>query len=676
MKFNTKLLATLLLFCGFSTLFAQKEISKDPRKLKAGAAYTDQLSKTDIHPFTLEANADQFVYGFVDQQTVDVVVEIFDPEGEKMRTFDGPARGAEHFQFQTETKGTYTLKVSAFKENEGGYSVKLKYVGPIAKEPEAKVDQLLMAFNNKETPGAVVGIYKNGSISFSKAYGMANLVHGLPFALDMPSNIGSVTKQFTAMGILLLEQQGKLSVEDDVRKHIPELPDFGETIRLKNLLNHTNGLREIYNTMPMRGWNGEDNLEKSEAIHMIQRQQELQASPGSEFNYNNTAFIFLAEIIERITEQSFPDYMKANVFEPLGMKSTMVRHNPSQIVPKGTQGYSSGEFGFQEAGDLGAAYGAGAIYTTVDDLGKWLHNFKEPKVGDAALIEKLVTPDVFTNGDTMNYAFGIGVMEYRGLKKYQHTGGDIAHRALLAYYPEIDAGVIVMSNNASFPLGIANAIGEAFLEQYMEPKEENKEEKEVKAGYVEVDEEILETYAGKYKFEGASFTIEYKLEDGQLVAYPMGQESRPIHASNDTTFDYDGIEASIIFHVSENGEVNSATHIQGGKNKLNKLEPYDPSLEDLQAFVGKYYSEELETFYNLEIEEDQLIARHVNMKAIKLEPVEADQFAGSVFFFGEVKFARDAQQQVTGFQVSNGRTSGMAFVRYSNENQPLAKGNE
>ena len=307
---------------------------------------------------------------------------------------------------------------------------------------------------------------------------MANLTHGIPYTTSTLSNIGSVSKQFTAFAILLLEQQGKLSLDDDVRKHIPELPDFGEVVTIRNMLNHTNGFREVYNLMPMTGWKGEDQLRREEIIEMLKRQEELQASPGEEFNYNNSAFIMLAEIVERITEQDYPEWMSENVFGPLGMQSTLVRTDPLTIVPGASQGYVVDPKGYKEGGDLAASYGAGGMYTTVEDFSKWFNNFHDPVVGGEEVVQRLITPDTLNKGDTMTYAHGIGVGEFRGLKNYSHGGADIAHRAMMVYFPEINAGVAAMSNHGGFPSSsIAFAVAEAFFGDDMESGRGNREER-------------------------------------------------------------------------------------------------------------------------------------------------------------------------------------------------------
>jgi CubicO group peptidase (beta-lactamase class C family) len=632
--------------------------------LAIGIEQAGNLLHKTAQSYEIQLDSNSFILGSVNQISVDVVVRLLDENNKEIANFDNPARGPEMFTFTIPKTGKYRLEVAPFEEETGDYTIRIDKVEPTATSPEKRVDQLLSFFSNNN-PGAVIGVLKQGEFIFSKAYGKANMTHDLDFKLNTPTNIGSVSKQFTAFAILLLEQQGLLSLEDDVRKHIPEFPDFGEVITIKNLMNHTNGLREVYNLLPIAGWDGEDKLLRSEILATLQRQKKLQDAPGEKFNYNNSAFIMLAEIVERKTASTFPDWMKKNVFEPLGMEDSYVRADPSQIIPGASQGYSQGDNGLVESGDLYAAYGAGGIYTTPLDLSKWLKNFKDPQVGGKELIEKLVTPDLLNNGDTMTYALGIGVGERKGLKRYAHSGADIAHRATLVYFPEINSGVIALSNNASFSTSVANEISDLFFAEHFEAEEEKEMAKEEKKEEdLAVDVEILKNYEGKFKASSIGLVIEYKVEDGQLVAYPTGQSSLTMNFLSEDSFEYEGIAATILFSGNEDGEITGATHNQGGKDfEMEKLPPFNPTIDDLRLYEGKFFCEELETFYTIVVKDSMMYATHKNLKDIALSPVEDDTFSGDVFFMSEAAFQRDAGGMINAFAVSNGRTKDIIFLK-------------
>ncbi|MCO4822407.1 MAG: beta-lactamase family protein, partial [Flavobacteriaceae bacterium] len=632
--------------------------------LEIGIEKESTLKQETAESYQIQVDSNAFITGYVNQKTVDVVVKLFNEDDEEIGNIDSPARGLEHFSFTIDKTGNYRIEVEPFKEESGDYSIKINAVEAIATEPSQRVDQLLSYYSGNE-PGAVVGVFKDGKLTFSKAYGKANLTHDLDFDLNMPTNIGSVSKQFTTFAILLLEKQDLLSTEDDIRKHIPEFPEFDEVIKVKNLMNHTNGLREVYNLMPITGWNGEDKLLRDEVLNMLNRQTKLQVGPGEEFNYNNSAFILLADLVERKTDMDFPTWMKENVFDPLGMSDTRVRRNPSEIIPRATQGYIQDEHGLVEAGDLHAAYGAGGIYTTPNDLAKWLNNFDTKTLGGEALLNKLVTPEILKNGDTLDYAFGIGIGEHNGLKRYAHTGADIAHRAAMYYYPEIKAGVIALSNNGSFGAGgIASDIAEIYFKDHFTEDETEAETPSEEAASFTVSEDLLKNYVGKYKAASIGLIIEYKLEEGQLIAYPVGQSSLKLIPTSEHVFKYETIDATVTFNLDSEDISNTAVHVQGGSDfELVRIPDFDPSLEELEMYTGKFYCDELETFYTLKIKDSSLIAEHRNLKSIKLEPTEDNTFSGDIFFMSEVAFKKDENGSISAFTVGNGRTKGILFTK-------------
>ena len=524
-----------------------------------------------------------------------------------------------------------------------------------------------MALYDGDKPGGVIGVIENGELIYSKAYGKANLTHDLDFTLNTPTNIGSVSKQFTAYAILLLESRGQLSIEDDIRMHFDDLPDFGDTITVANLMNHTNGLREVYNLMPIAGWYGEDRLLREEAIDLVRKQTGLQNPVNSEFNYNNTAFIMLAEIVTKTTDTVFPEWMHHNVFKPLGMNNTYVRKNPAQIIPGASQGYSLGEDGYVENGDLDAAYGAGAIYTTPEDFAKWMGNFNNPKVGTKEMIEKLVTPRILTTGDTLDYAFGIGVSEYRGLKRYSHTGADIAHRAAMQFYPEINSGVVAFSNNAGFSsFGMAVDIVDTFFAESLVEEEEEAEDEESSEENDDyaISEETLQKYVGKFKLIGTPLIVEFRVEDGFLIGQPSGQEPLKLTATSDTEFTNTDVGVTLTFEAATDDKAQTGTLVQGPNNlQMERLPPYEATFEELGEYTGLYYSNEIEVFYRIKMKDSSLVAKMRNFEDIELTTEEKDNFNASVFFIGEMSFKRDDTGAITGFTVSNGRTKGILFEK-------------
>lgn len=660
-------LALLLTILGSPDLHAQEAPAREPTRLSVGQVLADSLPPEGSHIYLAELGADWFVYGEAHQETLDVAVEITGPDGERVARVDGPSRGPELFQFDTEAAGDYRIEVEPVEEETGRYTLALIRAEPVATEADARVDQLMARYERQDAPGGVVGVVRNGELVFARAYGMANLTHDVPFTSGTLSNIGSTSKQFTAFAIALLAHRGALSLDDDIREHVPELPEFDHTVTLRNLLTHTSGYREFLNTLALAGRRIDqgDHIERDELIRIVQRQPELQNEPGTEWNYNNTGFGLLTLVVERITDQPFPEWMEENVFEPLEMEHTVVRAHPRQIIPNSAQGYVPADGGgWREAGDLGAAMGAGGIYTTVADLARWIDNLETARLGGEDVIETMTTRFVLTDGDTTDYGLGLMIDEHRGVRRIHHGGADIAHRSMLAYYPALDGAIFTLSNNATFSGNIPWKIAEAFFGEAMEPEGEGPVTgDEGDFDPESYDPEDFDDFTGRYELEGApGFVLTFSREDDELYTRATGQPQLEIVPTSDSTFALTGVEASVTFHRNEDGGVESLTLHQNGDHPARRLEEetWEPSQTELEGFAGRYFSEEILTFYALEVVEEALVLRHPRFDDMRLEPTEEDEFHGS-FPVAEIRFERDEAGEVVAFHASNGRTRGVRF---------------
>lgn len=662
MLFKRKFLAFISILCVAVPAQAQNDQTKEV-PVEAGAEIRDSLATGGSHIYTLDLEAGQFVFGSADQQTVDVTIEVKDPAGEVVGAFDGPGRGREVFQFDAEKSGEYRIKIAPFEDEEGAYVFKLLRVEPIAEDPPARVDQLMMAYAGNDMPGAAAMTMKDGEVLFAKGYGMASLTYDIPFNVDTPTNIGSTSKQFTAFGAALLAERGLISLDDDVRKYIPELPEFEETVTLRHLLTHTSGYREFLNTLAMRGRDLGSPLDREQIIQVVQRQPELQNEPGSEWNYNNTGFALIAEVISRVTDQPFPDWMKENVFEPLNMTQTLYREDSGQVVEGRSQGYTIGEQGtYQEATDLGGGMGPGGIYTTLGDLAKWIRNFEDPKVGNASIIEEMTTPFVLTSGDTTSYGLGLFVQEYKGLKYIHHGGADVAHRSMLMYFPEIDAAVVTQSNNSGFRGDIAQKIADVFFKEYLAEEDGGEEGEEQISESFEYDPENFEPLAGRYELKiQPGFILTFARDGDRLYTQATGQPEVDIRATSDSTFSLVGVNADVTFHMNEDGSADSLTLHQNGNHVATKIE-WNPTAEEMKEYTGRYFSQELQTVYTVSMEDSSLVLQHYNLDDMEMEAGDVDSFSAG-FPIGEMAFVRNEDGTITGFKASNGRTRGVLFEK-------------
>lgn len=322
--------------------------------------------------------------------------------------------------------------------------------GAQSSDLEAEVDSVLSAWSGADRPGIAVAYFERGETVFKKAYGLANLEHGIAWRTDTVSDLGSVSKQFIGFALALLAEEGALSLDDDIRTHLPDLPDLGATITIDDLIYHRSGLREIYNTLGMINWRSGDGIFQEHAQTLVQHQAELQFEPGSRYLYNNTEYMLMADIIEVVTGMEFHDWMRERIFEPLGMDDTTIMVRQGQVIPGAATSYGRDRAGnWNQIYDNSTIQGAGGIYSTVEDVGKWMRNFTTHEVGTAATIEALTTTGFLNDGEPIDYARGIVVTEVGGQTVWVHNGASAGYRAQMFYLPEYDRGYAMVMNTPS-----------------------------------------------------------------------------------------------------------------------------------------------------------------------------------------------------------------------------------
>jgi CubicO group peptidase (beta-lactamase class C family) len=631
-------------------------------QLKVGTPVRATLRANDTLRYELSLPNKRFVAGRVDQDGVDATVTITGPGGRRVQRAARVGRGGpETFAFATDTAGKYVIEVAPATAGKGGaVRVQLTRSEPVATTPEGKVDQAAAQLY-KDTPGAVVGVIKSGKLAFVKGYGAADLTYGMPFTPETPTNIGSSSKQFTGFALALLASRGKLSLDDDVRKHIPELKDFGKKITVRHLLTHTTGYREFINTLIIEGRQvlEGDYIAPDEVIKVINRQPALQNEVGAEFNYNNSAFSLATIVLERVTGRPFAEWMREEVFLPLGMTKTWVRANPGQIIPGRSIGYIAGEGGFKEVRDLYGSAGAGGIHTTPGDVAKWFRNLKTGELGGPAVIKELTTSFVLNDGKPSNYGYGIFLDSTRGVRRWQHGGNDVAHSSTFVYYPDLDAGFVVFSNYQGVPGNLANVVSDAFFGQHMTTPPRAT----ASGANVDVPVATLRRYAGKYEMTtlgGMLVTVE--LQSRELRLQVAGQPALPLRPTSMTSFEVVGAPARITFNTKADSTVEGITFHQGGDHPGKRV--VEKVSVDLSSFAGRYFSEELETFYDLSVEDGKLVIRHRRFGPVPLTHTSGDTFAGTLPV-SQVVFKRDAEGKITGFEAGNGRARGIVFKMVS-----------
>ena len=390
-----------------------------------------------------------------------------------------------------------------------------------------RIDSIFIDWNRPGHPGGTVGIMQDGKIVIQKAYGLASLEYMVPNAVGTQYNIASVSKQFTGMAMVLLEQRGVLSLEDDIRKHLPWVPDFGQTITIRHMLNHTSGLRSLHALLSLAGWRGDDTRTNEDINRFVRDQRELNFEPGSEYLYCNTGFMLLATLVEEKTGESFADWMTANVFEPLGMNRTYVEAQYNRVAPGNATSYNgSASSEFSRAVEYWGYVGSGNMHSTTSDMLSWLHNFSEPKKGWEDAFKRMVETVDFNNGEPQSYALGIGVNDYYGHRRIGHGGSIGGFRSQIQTFPEDKLSIVVLTNFSSAnPGGKLNRIANILLDVTPEPGPQIEEKPERTYDPSKSD---LENIQGMYFSPEIRTTYEFKITDEALVAYHNRHGDMPV----------------------------------------------------------------------------------------------------------------------------------------------------
>jgi len=349
------------------------------------------------------------------------------------------------------------------------------YAGPAPPAAGERVDALVREQVAATGPGWAVGVARGDDVLRARGYGLANLDHGVAITPDTVFDVGSVTKQFTAASIVLLSLDGALALGDDVREHLPELPDYGPTITIEHLLHHTSGVRDYLNLMALAGREFYAPISHLDIVELMARQRALNHPPGERYRYSNTGYMLLATIVERVSGQSFGTFARERIFDPLGMTASFLYEDAERIVPHRATGYAPGaggrfrmvhNFSFATAGD-------GQLYTTVGDLLRWSRAFATDGVAGPDFTAAMLAPGTLADGETLGYGGGLFLGEYRGLTTNGHGGSTWGFRARLVRFPDHELAVAVLCNREDANPGrLANGIVDLYLADHLEPATE------------------------------------------------------------------------------------------------------------------------------------------------------------------------------------------------------------
>ncbi|MBC5836051.1 beta-lactamase family protein [Flavobacterium sp. F372] len=520
------------------------------------------------------------------------------------------------------------------------------------------IDGLFSMRENLNGPGGVVLVTQNNKTVFEKAYGLENISYKIPNTSESVFNIGSMSKQFTAMGIVLLQMEGKLSIDDDIKKYLPELNNFGKPITIRHLLHHTSGFRSSPELFGLAGWRDGDAISNEDFYRYLTKQTALNFEPGSEYMYTNSGYILLAKIIENVSKQNFKSWMKEKIFQPLQMNATFIEENSSNVVSKVATSYSEIEpsvFNYVENNDL--TYGASNVYSTSKDVLKWMKNFNEASMNWKSAFEMLKTVDVLNSGQKNNYGFGVFVDDFFGNHRIQHTGAIAGFRSVMYSYPDDNLEIIILSNFASNQLSkTADQISQLFLQSKLLSETYPEEIKPIT-----LNNEVLKKYEGMYWSDKNNYSRKIYVENNTLWYLRSNNKKSPLIPITSTEFQMGGINEKLLvkFDIKTN-----TMKLISADNSIDVFEKYvdKPLLvEDLKEYTGTFYSSELETYYTISLKDDKLIGYHSRFGEFDIQILKQDVLSWSGMAVS--KYKRNKKGSITGLTITMSRIRDLWFEK-------------
>jgi CubicO group peptidase (beta-lactamase class C family) len=534
----------------------------------------------------------------------------------------------------------------------------------------ATVDSIFERYIAPGSPGCALAVMKDGEIVYKQGYGLANLEIGVPILPSTAFNIGSMAKQFTAFAVALLEGEGKLSLDDDLRKHLPEMPDLGQRITIRHLIHHTSGLRDSFpDLLALAEWREADATSMEDVFRLLKAQRELNFSPGDEFLYTNSNYVLLALTCERVSGQPFAKFCSSQIFDPLGMARTVVNDSVFRTIPGRASGYYEGEGCWFNAPLADSVVGPTNVYTTVEDLARWDENFYSGSVGGRDLVERMHRPGQLNSNAELDYAFGLVAGPthlHRGWQVAEHSGSHGGYSSCMVRFPELHLSVVVLLNHFLWGVReVAIKVADLFLED--KPGQQAKPAApQQAAARVTLSVEQLREKAGVYFDAGRAALREVTLVEGRLQL--GGLDLVPLSGS---LFFYEVEPETQVEFILAKGEAPARmrTLKTSGAYGYDRVEAVSPSPDDLAQYDGRYYSPELDVYWIIVAGDGGLVARRRKYVDSRLTPLFADAFRDDwqpILGYPRsytVLFERDEGGAIAGLRVSGTGVRRLWFAR-------------
>lgn len=532
----------------------------------------------------------------------------------------------------------------------------------LAPETAARVDSVFADLNRTDGPGCALGVVRDGRLAYAKGYGSSNLDYRRPITPETVFRLASVSKHVTAAAVVLAERQRHLSLDDPVRKWLPNLPEYeGQPITLRHLIHHTSGLRDFIDLADLTGWRFPYAHPQEDYLDLLYRQQGLNFKPGTDHDYSNTNYLLLAEVVKTATGSSLQKFAEENIFRPLGMRHTHFHDEPSHIIRNRAIGYARTEHGFRMNHPWKyQVVGEDGLHSSIEDLARWDRNFDTQTVGGEGFAEQMTTPGRLASGDTIDYAFGLRLHTYRGQDVVEHGGSNDGFRSHYLRFPDANRSVIVLCNlTSASPHARAQTVADIVLADQLASKETPGNGSEQAPG-PSLSANELEVYMGAYRSSGTGY-VRFLVDEGHLAFEALGERYalRPV-ASDQFAMTP---EIKWTFDGTEDGHPDRAVYTRGDTDTIRFRRVDDVATyteTDLAAFEGRYHSEELGVHYRVRTTNTTPRLVQGTRAPRPLRPGIRDEFR----FDGKyIRFVRDDAGNVTGFTVHSPSVTGIRFER-------------
>jgi CubicO group peptidase (beta-lactamase class C family) len=515
-------------------------------------------------------------------------------------------------------------------------------------DPRAgQVDALFKDFNQAPSPGLAVAVVRDGKVLLVRGYGLASIEHNVRITPSTVFDAASLAKQFTGLAVAMLVSDGRIKLSDDIRKHIPQFPTHGRSITVAHLLHHTGGLRDWTGVLRVGGWQPGDAISHNDILTMARNQRGLNFDPGAEHMYSNTGYNLLADLVQQVTKQSFRAWTEERIFRPLGMSNTRFREDHTEVIAARASGYKvarGGKYG-NMPNNL-AASGSSSLFTSVEDLARWMLNFKDARVGGPAAMSLMLTQGTLNDGTVIPYAFGVQHGRYGGLPLLTHSGSWASFRSCLMYFPQQKFGVVVLANSDAPQFDAQNAaakIVNIFLKQEFIPMSPDS------GRIVDLPPATLDYYVGRYRL-GPGWYAHITRVGSTLWSEVVNESAAELAPRSEQEFWVASYGATMVFRRGDDGKV---THLEyHGKRAPKVGEAGALSPAQASEYAGHYESEELDTSYRVAVRGVSPWLLHRRYGAIRLTRLWQDDFSTEDGFVRSVEFQRDGAGRVNGLVIT------------------------